>query len=307
MSLSAVGAGHVRLFRDIANITQDMTGIDTLDVRMFGGTNAFTSGAGVAAALPIVRVQGGSSADTFTGGDEADELIGGAGVDIINAGAGDDTIPLGLGDGGDTIDAGTGTDTLAVTGTNASESYAISVPAVGAAAVTESGSGAILSSLNTERVRVDALGGDDTVAMPDPVTTALTGDLRGGDGADTLIGGGGADMLRGGDGADRLDGAGGNDQLFGDAGEDLLLGRAGADTFACGGVGDFRDATAEDTVGADCLPAAVPVPHATRATGRRHRHAGRHHRAVREAARPADDDQALRAAEARPDVHRGAE
>ena len=52
MSLSAVGAGHVRLFRDIANITQDMTGIDTLDVRMFGGTNAFTSGAGVAAALP---------------------------------------------------------------------------------------------------------------------------------------------------------------------------------------------------------------------------------------------------------------
>ena len=125
--------------------------------------------------------------------------------------------------------------------------------------MAEANSGAILSSLNTERVRVDALGGDDTVALQGPATTALTADFRGGDGADTLTGGEGADVLRGGDGADRLDGAGGSDQLFGDAGEDLLLGRAGADTFACGGVGDFLDATAEDTVGADCLPAAVPV------------------------------------------------
>ena len=68
------------------------------------------------------------------------------------------------------------------------------------------------------------------------------------------------DVLRGGSGADRLDGAGGNDALFGDAGDDLLLGRTGADAFACGGLGDVLDATAEDTVGADCLPPASPPP-----------------------------------------------
>ena len=95
--------------------------------------------------------------------------------------------------------------------------------------------------------------------MQGPAATALTADLRGGAGDDALTGGEGPDVLRGGDGADRLDGAGGSDQLFGDAGDDLLLGRAGADVFACGGVGDTLDATAEDTVGADCLPPASPV------------------------------------------------
>lgn len=260
MSLTPNGA-RATLFRDIGNVTQDMGGIESLDVRMFAGANTFTSGPGVAAVLPTVRVLGGSGVDTFTGGDEADEMIGGpGGLDVINTGAGDDTIPLGLTDGGDTIDAGPGTDTLAVTGSDAGETYTIGVPAVAAASVSEANSGASLSSLNTERVRIEALGGNDTTAMQVAATTALTVDLRGGDGDDVLGGGSGTDVLRGGSGADRLDGAGGNDALFGDAGDDLLLGRTGADAFACGGLGDVLDATAEDTVGADCLPPAPPAP-----------------------------------------------
>jgi Ca2+-binding RTX toxin-like protein len=76
----------------------------------------------------------------------------------------------------------------------------------------------------SDRVRVDAGGGDDTV------TTGAQDDLiQGGEGNDTAVAGLGDDVVSGGGGRDKLQGGFGNDTLFGDAGEDTVFGEAGDD------------------------------------------------------------------------------
>lgn len=71
-------------------------------------------------------------------------------------------------------------------------------------------------------------------------------DIRGAEGADTILGGDAAEALSGVGGDDLLFGGGGNDFLFGGPGSDTLHGGAGNDSFDA--LGLFRAASASDEV-----------------------------------------------------------
>jgi Ca2+-binding RTX toxin-like protein len=81
-------------------------------------------------------------------------------------------------------------------------------------------SGAIAGS---DRVTVNALGGDDVVDASGLAATSALLTLDGGDGDDVLLGGDGGDVLLGGDGDDVLLGGGGNDTLDGGAGDNVVI------------------------------------------------------------------------------------
>lgn len=249
--------GHVALTRDVAGILLDLTRIDRLSVVMLGGDDTFTGSDGVAAALPRVDLFGGVGTDTITGGDEADTIEGGADLDTLAGGGGDDRFAYAVGEAavGENADGGPGDDALWITGSPVRDVFSVTAPGVGTVGVAETASQTGWTAM-AERVTIDALGGDDDVTA---VTADVPLDLRGGDGDDVLTGAGQDDRLDGGAGDDVLDGgASGDDTLIGGPGADALRGGAGADRFSCGGTGDTFDATPQDTVDADCLPAPAP-------------------------------------------------
>lgn len=256
VTLAPLSPGTVRLARNVGAVVQDLTGFEHLTVPLRGGVDSFIGSSGVAPDLPEAQIDGGTGTDTVTGGDERDLISGGADNDVLAGGAGDDAFAwTPLDTSTDTLDGGPDTDAIDVAGGNGPETFTASSPVVTAITVTESLSGAGVTGVNLERARIDAQGGDDTLAVSGP---GLIAEFLGGPGIDQLTGGPGDDVLRGGPDADRLFGLGGADTLAGDEGEDLLLGGAGPDRFSCGGLGDTLDATGEDTVGADCLPPAPP-------------------------------------------------
>ena len=135
-----------------------------------------------------------------------------------------------------------------------------------------------------KRLKVNALGGSDTVAL-DKLTpgtlhadtqferTTLLGGLilpstiegsagndtlYGGGGADVLIGGSGDDVLIGGKGFDMVSGGAGRDKLYGNEGNDTLEGGAGNDGLSPGaGLDQVSGGTGTDT--ADYGYATTPV------------------------------------------------
>ena len=89
-----------------------------------------------------------------------------------------------------------------------------------------------------ESIVINALGGNDQVAVVRPIAKPITanggaGDdsLRGSAGRERLNGDAGADRLFGGGGGDLLDGGGDNDVIVGGAGPDRMLGGDGNDRF----------------------------------------------------------------------------
>ena len=255
---------RVRVTRDVATIVHDLAGVDIIDLRLLGGNDTYTGGTGLADLVSSIIVNGGAGTDTLNGGDADETLIGGPDADTVSGGEGDDTFPAGPLDPIEAVDGGPGGDTIAVTGTDASEPFSIDAPAPGQASVTANFTPTpFVSGTAIEHVSLDAGAGNDSVALTPDAASALTVDLSGGPGDDTLAGGDGPDTLRGGDGNDRLFGGDGNDRLFGDLGNDALAGQAGADEFHCAGPTDTLDATAEDTVDADCIPLPVTPPPVT--------------------------------------------
>jgi Ca2+-binding RTX toxin-like protein len=93
-------------------------------------------------------------------------------------------------------------------------------------------------SLSSERLVVDARGGDDIVRGGrgnDSIDGGSGNDtLDGGAGNDTIQGGAGNDTIAGGVGDDSLQGGAGNDSLRGGAGNDSLTGGGGSDTYIVG-------------------------------------------------------------------------
>ncbi len=85
--------------------------------------------------------------------------------------------------------------------------------------------------------------------LDEAFTVAAGGQVRAGDGADTLTGGAGRDTLLGGHGDDRVDGGADDDRLFGDAGDDAIKGGVGLDTLG----GDEGDDALQGGAGADSL------------------------------------------------------
>jgi Ca2+-binding RTX toxin-like protein len=132
-----------------------------------------------ASGLPAVQVHlvidGGAGNDTIIGSDGNDTLFGGDGNDLVVGGrgndaaflgAGDDTFVWNPGDASDTVDGQAGLDTLQFNGSNANES--IDISANGTRALLSRDVAAVTMDLNgIEHIRVEALGGTDTLTVND--------------------------------------------------------------------------------------------------------------------------------------------
>jgi Ca2+-binding RTX toxin-like protein len=185
IDLSANGS-RLRLFRDVANITMDTSGIETVDLDALGGS------------------------DTVTVGD-----LAGTGVSTVNADLAG-TPGSGLGDGQ--------ADHVIVIGTNAGDVITAS-GANGAVAVTGLATRVNVTGAEpaNDTLAIDAVGGDDAVVASRLAASSVALTIDGGAGADVLVGSAGNDILLGGDGDDVLNGGPGLDTLDGGPGNNVLF------------------------------------------------------------------------------------
>ena len=185
IDLSANGS-RVRLFRNVANITMDINGVEQIDIVAVGGADNLTINDLTGTDVTTVNVDLASPAGSGTGDGQADTVI--------------------------------------VNGTNAEDAITVAGDATGvvvtglAAQVNITGAEAA-----NDKLVVNTLGGDDVVEATGLTANAIrlaadggAGDdvLNGGDGNDTLSGGAGDDILIGGPGQDVLDGGTGNNILI---------------------------------------------------------------------------------------------
>jgi Ca2+-binding RTX toxin-like protein len=180
-------------------------------------------------------IQGGEGNDVLSGGGGDDRIVGDRGGDAMNGGAGDDTLVWNNGDGTDVVNGDAGRDDVEVNGAPAAGD-AFTVQPNGARIKFER-TNLVTFSLDigsAETLHANGLGGDDTIAIGDVGSYAVT--ASGGSGNDTLTGGPSADTLLGGSGDDTINGGGGLDVVQGDDGDDTV---------------DIRDNTADVARGGD--------------------------------------------------------
>jgi hypothetical protein len=193
--------------------------------------------------LPSATLYGGAGDDLLLGGSGADRLVGGGGNDTLVAGGGDDRLYGGTGndsltggggsdqslggagddrlvwnpgDGSDVNEGGDGSDAVAVNGGGVAEAFTATANGTRVRFDRVSPLPFSLDIGTSERLEVNANGGDDSFAA--------SGDLA------SLI----ALAVDGGPGNDRIGGGNGNDQLSGGPGDDIIDGNAGADSAALG-------------------------------------------------------------------------
>lgn len=147
-------------------------------------------------------------------------------------------------------------DPLLISGTPKRDQIRLSQRSDGMLVIANNDASLTVSPKQTDRVVIDALGGNDLVIVDGSVTVPVSIDagdgndvvdcsaatvgvcvdgglgndvIKGGSGGDSLYGGYGSDRLAGGDGVDYLDGGPGNDTLRGGPGHDMLFGGLGQD------------------------------------------------------------------------------
>jgi Ca2+-binding RTX toxin-like protein len=179
--------GHrVRFFRDIANITMDLNGVEQIDFQALGGADTITVGDLSGTDVTQVNIDLSSPAGSGIGDGQAD-------VVAVNGTSGNDVILV----SGDAtgVDVQGLSATVHITGAEAANDQLIVNALAGDDVVTASG-------LSANAIQLKADGGDGNDV------------LIGGDGNDTLLGGAGDDVLIGGPGQDVLDGGTGNNTLI---------------------------------------------------------------------------------------------
>jgi Ca2+-binding RTX toxin-like protein len=195
--ISANG-GRVKLFRDVANITMDLNGVEHIQLATLGG------------------------ADTITVNDLTGTNVNQVSVNLAASGGGGDTQA----------------DDVIVNGTAAQDSISVvssgsSVVVNGLAAQTiVRGMDASLDTLT-----INGLGGDDTINASALQAGQIKLAINGGDGNDLIIGSAGDDLVNGGRGNDTgLLGAGNDTYVWnpGD-GSDIVEGQAGTDALLFNG------------------------------------------------------------------------
>jgi Ca2+-binding RTX toxin-like protein len=183
IDISADG-DRVRLFRDVANVTMDVHGVEHLQLNTLGGADTVTVNDLTGTGMNQVAIDLGSPPGSGSGDGQPDTIV-------INGTAGNDTISIAENDGVVTI-SGLATD------------------------VTISGFEA------TDRIVINGLGGDDVIEASG-LGNAMQLVANGGDGDDVLIGSTGNDTLTGGNGDDVLLGNGGVDVLDGGPGDNVVM------------------------------------------------------------------------------------
>jgi Ca2+-binding RTX toxin-like protein len=184
VDLSANG-NRLRFFRTQATITMDTAGVETVDFNALGG------------------------ADTVTVND-----LTGTDVQTINT-------DLAGALGGNTGDAAA--DQVIVKGTDGTDKIDIAGDPAGVAVTGLAALVAIQHQEPTDKLDVNALGGDDAISAAALAAQAITLTLDGGAGDDTIAGATGVEVAFGRDGNDSIDGNGGNDTAFLGAGDDTFV------------------------------------------------------------------------------------
>src|SRR5262245_34592418 len=174
-------------------------------------------------------INGGAGNDTLNGGAGDDRITGNTGADTMNGDAGNDVMVWNPGDGSDVMNGGAGGgDDAELNGGNNPENFAATP--VGGRVRFERVSPAPFTldvGPDTERLVLNANGGDDTMVSDPATPTAML--LNGGTGLDTMSGGANADFINGGDDNDKLVGGPGGDRIVGDRGNDAMVGGTGDD------------------------------------------------------------------------------
>lgn len=207
---------------------------------------------------------GGSGADRLFGDDGNDSLLGNAGDDLLGGGGGNDALTGGVGsdqsfgdagadqliwnpgDGSDVNEGGDGSDAVVVNGGGVGETFTATANGTRVRFDRISPLPFSLDIGTSERLVVNANGGDDSFAASGDLASLIVLAIDGGAGNDRISGGNGNDTLSGGVGDDVVDGnAGadsavlgdGNDTFVWDAGDgsDTVEGQAGQDTLVFNG------------------------------------------------------------------------
>jgi Ca2+-binding RTX toxin-like protein len=282
IDVSANGS-RVRLFRDVANVTQDINGIENLTLNTLGGADNVTiddlTGTGLNHADVNLSATGGS-------GDGQPDAV------IVDGTDGADSVDVGSNSAGDVVVSGLATQ-LQVSGseaaTGASPGDTVQVNTLGGDDLITNGIGVsgpaaigIDGGAGSDTVTYSGTQSDDTIEIvpngtavstfapgtassPQSTTGVENLDVLGRGGNDTIAGsnglapltdlsidgGSGDDTIRGGDGNDQLTGGSGNDSIDGGRGADVALLGAGADSFTWD-PGDGSD-TVEGQAGNDTL------------------------------------------------------
>ena len=282
IDLSANGS-RVRLFRDVANVTQDMNGIENVALNTLGGTDNVTVGDLTGTDLKHANVD--LSATGGSGDGQPDTVI-------ANGTDGADTVRVGSDPTGDVVVSGLAAQ-LRVSGSEAATSGSpgdtVQVDTLGGDDTITNGIGVsgpagigIDGGEGSDTVTYSGTQGDDTIGIapngtavstfapgtatsPQNTTGVENLDVLGRGGNDTIAGsnglapltnlsidgGSGDDTIRGGDGNDQLIGGNGNDSVDGGRGTDVALLGSGADSFTWD-PGDGSD-TIEGQAGNDTL------------------------------------------------------
>src|SRR4051794_2309123 len=253
MVLAANGT-HALLTRNVAAVTMDLHGIETLNIKALGSADNITIGDLSGTDIKQVHVDLGAfdgtddgAIDTvavdFTAGDDTIAFnvqpgpaivnsLGGVQVFVDHQGVGDRFL----------IDGGAGNDSITANGTGGDDVIGIARDSTNSVAVFAEG-GQAVSVTGVEALLVKGGAGNDTIAGQNGIASLVTQlTIDGGAGNDTITGGDGADLLLGGDG---------NDVIKGGIGNDTAQLGSGDDTFVWG-PGDGSD-TVEGNSGNDTL------------------------------------------------------
>ena len=182
----SANGGRVRFFRNVGNVTMDLSGVEGVDVNALGGADTLTVNDLTGTDLRQVNLDLASPPGSGTGDGQADTVI-------INGTNGDDAVTV------------------------AGDASGVSVIGL-SAQVNIKGAEA-----GNDRLTINTLGGDDVVDASSLSAVAIPLTANGGDGDDVLIGGAGNDSLNGGAGDDVLIGGPGLDVLDGGSGDNILI------------------------------------------------------------------------------------
>jgi Ca2+-binding RTX toxin-like protein len=249
IDVSAVGE-HVRLLRDVVNVTMDLDKVERIELNALGGPDRIVVGdlSGTDVTQVAITLSGGGDkqvneilVDGSAGNDQI-TIAGGGGVVTIsglaalvaigateitdrltvNGQDGDDTIDastLAFGAMVLTIDGGAGNDTLIG---NAGPDTMIGGAGIDTLSYAGSSAGVLVRLAFGTGIRGDAEG-DIFSGFENLIGSAHVDELTGTDGANTIAGGAGADTIKGAGGSDTLIGGAGNDQIDGSEGDDTAV------------------------------------------------------------------------------------
>ena len=202
INISANGQ-RVNFFRDVANVTMDMDGVERMVFDALGGADNVVVNDLTGTAADEVVVNLGATQGSTTGDGAADSVS-------VRGGAAAETIRVANASGGSVLTTGFAAD-VRVTG----------------------------AELANDRLEVRAGAGNDTLDASGLSANRIQLNLFADAGDDRIIGSAGADFINGGLGTDNVSMGGGNDRFQWNPGEgsDVIDGQGGIDTHEFNGSG----------------------------------------------------------------------